>query len=222
MLPDRSIESRPINWFNPENKETETNLVVPTPSLHKLLVEAFDALKEELSTKGNTPEFLRLRQSHGDKLRDWWGSKRLAFLQGHETGEKIDIGFEPWLKIGEGEAVHVSVAEDYATDDPILTIGHRTKQEENEITITANDERLDMFMYPPKITCKYREDPDESPNYEWEVVFRGPAITTFTRIRIHDDPNHVIPYIKQTETLDTSIFGIDRLGMLEHLGQAES
>lgn len=204
-----SSTEKGLSWFE---VKPGTELSVPTPSLHVLLSEAFDLLRGELNANGNTQEYLRLRQSYGDKIRGWWGSKRSAYLESlTNSGQKLGVEME----IANGDRVCITRFEEYLTDDPTYYISHRASQETNELMLRGGERGIDPFMYPPRVVCRYMEDPNEPPNYEWEVVFRGPGITTFSRLRVHPDPNFELPYIKQTEILDCAIFGVDRLGMLE-------
>lgn len=192
MTPDRLPARRKSDWL--ENTETEVSDI----ALPQLLEEAFSALKTELEQNGSSREFIRIRKEYGDKLKAWWQNKRLAYERGQKTPD---------------EQITVDLGEDYDRDDEkILTITHTTPLAESEINVTASDDfGLDTFLNPPKITCQARAEVDGDEKYYWEVIFRGPAISTITKTTVHDHPNHELPYVKQTEILDASSFGIDHL-----------
>jgi hypothetical protein len=201
----------------PEKKSTDwlASVEIETleASLPQLLEEALTAMKAELEQNGSSQEFINLRRLYGDKLKAWWRGKREEYFYLLQAFGPSEGG---GVKVGE-ERILVIEGEDYYRDDEkILKISHRTPISESEITVTVSAELgLDIFLYPPKIISKLRETPDGDWKIYWEVIFRGPAISTITKTTLRDHPNYQLPYVKQIETIDASIFGIDNIAFVD-------
>lgn len=195
------------DWLSgPENRE------VGKRSLNALLEEAFSALKAELEADSSTQEFINLRVRYGEQLRAWWQSRREIFLQSQKEGKLFYDIFKNWTKIGEEEISVQQTGVYEREDEQVLVITQRTPLEENEITVTVSEKTgLDIFLYPPKISGKARNEPDGDWNTYWELVFRGPAISTITKVTLHDNPDYELPYVKKIETIDASHFGVDNV-----------
>lgn len=171
---------------------------------HLLLEQTWSVLKTELESRGNSPEFINLRRLWADKLKAWWLGKRHLFystVQGDNS--RVRIGDEEIL-LPQGES--------YLRDEEIsLNMVYRNPLEEAALSLTVDRKTgLDTFLNRPTITCRVREKQGGDYKTYWEVVFKDSAISTITKASIHH-PSHGLPSVKQIETLDASLFGVDYL-----------
>lgn len=196
-------EHEVTRWF-PEQNEVDD----PRQSLPELLEEAWNTIKTELETNHSTQTLINLRKAYGDKLRAWWASKRTIFLEKvNDSGGERD---GKTVKLGDEEITLVQAGDYYREDEMVLNIYHKTPMSDSEMSVRiSEDTGVDTFLNPPKITSKVKDEPGGDWLTYWEVVFRGNAVSTITRTRVHDHPDNQLPYVKHTEIIDASIFGVD-------------
>lgn len=179
----------------------------------KLLKEAWEELNGELQENGNTPKFLELRAKHSKRLVNYWLNKAKRYVQNWPDG-KLDL----WREV-DGEDLRIIPAEDYDDEDlKIITIERRTPLEHDEVTLSVAVEyegdgdyslTLDEFLRPPQIKSEIKGDPEELENLHYDIIFRKNGISTFKRLEVIEDPSNERGYIKKTETIDCSIFGVE-------------
>jgi|SRR3989344_829562 len=196
-------DSMPAPWF-PDLREVD----FPEVDLPTLLDETWKILKQEMETNHSTQAFVDLRKEYGDKLRAWWARIRAKFLETARV--QVDLGYERTIEFDDEKITLSQFGEDAPDDDKFLDITQSTPMSENTIRVTMRKTTgVDTFMYPPTIKSRVRGELGGDWLTYWEVVFRGSAISTITRTRIHENPEHQLPYIKQTEIIDASLFGVD-------------
>lgn len=190
-------------WF-PEQNEVD----LPEITLPVLLEETWNSIKNELETNQSSQALIDLRKEYGDKLKAWWASKRAIFLEKvKDTGGEMN---GKTVKLGDEEITLVQAGDYYREDEVVLNIYHKTPVSESEMSVRiSEDTGVDTFLNPPKITSKVKDKPGGDWLTYWEVVFRGSAVSTITRTRVHDHPDYQLPYVKHTEIIDASIFGVD-------------
>lgn len=188
------------DWF-PDKYDTSE---VERP-IHDILNDSFDDLRKEIDTNGNTRMFHELRLRYGLVVRAWCQSKKALYFE--LMGERANAGE---LRTAD-QVLNVQTGEDFDTDVPFLRLDHRTDTSETSLELSGGERGLDLFLHPPKLSSKYRVAPDRPSNVDWEVYFKGPGISTITRMRVIEDLTGEFSYVKIPETIDASIFGIDRM-----------
>lgn len=183
---------------------------IPEASHSILLAESFDNLYHELNTNGNTARFLELRKRYSARLIDFWQQKKRTYEAASQDAKETEPFKGDVLTIGDEKLTVIMLGVYESEDEAVLHIERETPTEKDVVTIAASlDFGLDEFLRPPKIKSEIRSDPSEPHDLEYEVVFRNGLISTFSRLRAIEDPNHKKPYIKVHESIDCSIFGVE-------------
>lgn len=180
----------------------------------RLLDEAWEELNSELQENGNTPRFLELRARHSKRLVNYWLNKAKRYVETWPDG-KLDL----WRKV-DGEDLRIIPVEDYDDADlKIIHIERRTPLEHDEVTLSVTVEYegngdysliLDEFLRPPQIKSEIKAEPEELENLHYNVIFRKNGISTFERLEVFEDSENERGYIKKIESIDCSIFGVER------------
>lgn len=160
-----------------------------------LLKEAFDALTDELDTKGNTRRFKKLIEAYSKKLISYWRNKIVLYDNAKKEGklEKDRYGKECHI-LGD-EKIYVSAEEEHPFGFVVFLKARRvTSREEDFVQIAAHNQpgfplisseiAIDGKTFP-RITSQVRSGSEKEPDISYRVEFseRIGRIRTFERTR---------------------------------------
>lgn len=175
----------------------------------RLLQLTFRELKIDLERQGNTPRFRALQKEWAEQILGYW-REQISLYKSATSEGRIQEGDS--LLLPDGSSLAIRVLQDFDRDDEhvLLIDKRRGRAEAHNVSVTVSEETgLDQFLRPPRIESKFDMEDETRKSYTFEIIFREGKISTMSRTVVHTHRDFQLPFIKQTEVLDTSSFGVE-------------